>query len=138
MEFFRKGEAAAFAKREARQEYSMYEGLSRFTITDSAQMPGGAADFQALMTKMTDPKLSSAERDQVMKQLENAQEQMQADMTKMGDPAYLKSVEDQKKNFGCERMELRMQAGKLTGEMRCGQAVGTRIALTGSLKFLGR
>jgi hypothetical protein len=138
MEFFRKGEAAAFKKREARQEYSMYEGLSRFTITQSAQMAGGAADFQALMTKMTDPKLSSAERDEVMKQLEKAQEQMQADMKKMSDPAYLKSVEDQKKNFGCERMDLWMQAGKLTGEMRCAQAVGTRIALTGSLKFLGR
>ena len=138
MEFFRKGETTAFEKREARQSYSLYEGLSRFTITTSVPEAGGAADFQALMTKMTDPKLSPPERDQVMKQLQKAQEQMLANMKKASDPAYVKSLEEQKKNFGCERMELRLQAGKVSGEMRCGEAVGTHIALTGSLKFLGR
>jgi hypothetical protein len=138
MEFFRKGESAPFEKREAKLYFSLYEGVNRFNIAQSDQTIAGAADFQALMTKMTDPKLSSAEREQVMKQLQNAQAQMQANMKKMTDPAFLRSAEEQRKKFGCERMELRLQAGKLTGQMRCADAVGTRIPLTGGLKFLGR
>jgi hypothetical protein len=73
-----------------------------------------------------------------MNQLEKAGVEMQASMQKMTDPAYIKSMEEKKKNFGCERMELRTQAGKLTGELRCSQSVGARIPVTGSVKFLGR
>jgi len=135
VEFFRKGEPAAFEKREGKLTHSIYEGVHRFSLSQAD--PAEAGDFQALMTKMTDPKLSPAERDQVMKQIEKAQEQMMATMKKAADPAYLKSLEEQKKKFGCERMELRAQAGKLTGEMRCADAVGARIALTGSLKLMG-
>jgi hypothetical protein len=137
MEFFRKGEAAPFEKREARHEYSVYEGVSRFTIAEAAPA-GGMANFQALMTRMADPKLSSAERDQLMKQIEKAQVQLQAEMKKMTDPAYLRALEDQKKKFGCERIELRMEAGRVNGEMRCSDIVGTRIVVTGSVEFLGR
>jgi hypothetical protein len=139
IEFFRKGESAPFQKLEARQEFSMYEGLSRFTITQpDPAMGSGMGDLQALMAKMSDPKLTPAERDRVLAQLQAMQGQMQAHMKKMTDPAYLKSLEEQKQNFGCERIELRMQAGKATGEMRCAEKTGTRIALTGSLRFLGR
>jgi hypothetical protein len=134
-EFFRKGETGAFEKREARLSYSIYEGVNRFSLAPPA--PAEASNFQALMTKMTDPKLPPAEREQIMQQLQKAQEQMIAGMKKASDPAYLKSVEEQKKNFGCERMELRLQGGRLTGEMRCAEAVGARVALTGSLKLLG-
>ena len=117
----------------------MYEGLSRFTITQpDPAMGSGMGDLQALMAKMSDPKLTPAERDRVLAQLQAMQGQMQAHMKKMTDPAYLKSLEEQKQNFGCERIELRMQAGKATGEMRCAEKTGTRIALTGSLRFLGR
>ena len=137
VEFFRKGEATPFEKREGKLTYSIYEGVNRFSLSQSDPAAGDAGNFQALMTNMTDPKLSSAERDAIMKQLEKAQEQMVAGMKKATDPAYLKSLEDQKKSFGCERLELRGQAGKLTGEMRCGEAVGTRVALTGALKLLG-
>jgi hypothetical protein len=115
----------------------MYEGVSRFSMTQTAQV-GGMEQYQALMVKMSDPKLTDAQREQVINQLEKASEQMQASMQKMADPAYIKSMEEQKKNFGCERMELRTQAGKLTGELRCSQTVGARIPLTGSMKFLGR
>ncbi|MBZ5584345.1 MAG: hypothetical protein LAQ30_19460 [Acidobacteriia bacterium] len=138
MEFFRKGESAAFEKREARLEFSLYEGLARFSVAASENSLGGAAEYQALMTKMTNPKLSSAEREAVMKELQKAQEQLQASMKKIADPAYAKSVEEQRKKFGCERMEVKVQAGRLTGQMRCAEAVGARVALTGALKFLGR
>jgi hypothetical protein len=137
VEFFRKGETAAFEKREGKLTYSIYEGVNRFTISETGPAAGDAADFQTLMTKMTDPRLSQAEREQVMKQIEKAQQQMMAGMKKATDPGYLKSLEEQKKHFGCERMELRAQDGKLTGEMRCAEAVGARIPLTGSLKLLG-
>ena len=137
VEFFRKGETTAFEKREGKLAYSIYEGVNRFTLSQSDPAEGNASNFQALMVKMSDPKLPSAEREQLMKQIEKAQEQMMAGIKKAGDPAYLKSLEEQKKKFGCERMELRVQAGKLAGEMRCAEAVGARIALTGSLKLLG-
>jgi hypothetical protein len=134
VEFFRKGETAPFEKREGKLTYSIYEGVNRFALS---QPDAAATDFQVLMAKMTDPKLPQAEREQVMKQLENAQEQMMAGMKKATDPAHLKSLEEQKKKFGCERLELHSQSGKLTGEMRCAEAVGARIALTGSLKLIG-
>ncbi|HLK48599.1 MAG TPA: hypothetical protein VKT49_10720 [Bryobacteraceae bacterium] len=137
VEFFRKGETTPFEKREGKLTYSIYEGVNRFALSQADPAAGGAEDFQALMTKMTDPKLSPSEREQVMKQIEKAQEQMMASMKKASDPAYLKSLEEQKKKFGCERFELRSQSGKLTGEMRCAEAVGARIALTGSVKLLG-
>ena len=137
VEFFRKGETTPFEKREGKLTYSIYEGVNRFALSQPEPGTGGAGDFQALMTKMTDPKLPQSEREQVMKQLQKAQEQMMAGMKKATDPAYLKDLEEQKKKFGCERMELRVQTGKLAGEMRCAEAVGARIALTGSLKLLG-
>jgi hypothetical protein len=138
MEFFRKGETAPFQKLEARHDYSLYEGVSRFSITQPVAGMGNMDDFQTLMKKMMDPQLTDAQRDQLIKQIEKAQTQMQANMQKMTDPAYLKSIEAEKAKFGCERLELRAQAGKLTGEMRCAPAVGTRIALTGTMKFAGR
>ena len=69
VEFFRKGETTAFEKREGKLTYSIYEGVNRFTLSQSDPAAGGAGDFQALMTRMTNPKLSPAERDQVMKQI---------------------------------------------------------------------
>lgn len=137
VEFFRKGETAPFEKREGKLTYSIYEAVNRFSLLQADASEGDAANFQALMMKMSDPKLPPAEREQVMKQLQSAQEQMMAGIKKAGDPAYLKSLEEQKKKFGCERMELRAQSGKLSGEMRCAEAVGAHIALTGSLKQLG-
>jgi hypothetical protein len=40
--------------------------------------------------------------------------------------------------FGCERFSVGIQGGNLNGEMRCAQKVGTKIALTGTVKVLGR
>jgi hypothetical protein len=137
MEFFRKGESAPFEKRQARHDYSVFEGIDRFSIEQSASV-GGMADYWALMQKMGDPKLSSAQREQLMKQIEKAQVQMQAEMKKMADPAHLKGIADQNKKFGCERIELRGQTGRYAGEMRCAEGVGTRIALTGTLNVLER
>ena len=138
VEFFRAGEAAPFEKRQAKQDYSMYEGVSRFRMTEPSPMEGQATDFQALMTKMSDPKLPSAEREKIMQQLQKAQQEMQANMKKFTDPAYVKGLEEQKKKFGCESIEVRSEGGKLTGEMRCAPAVGVRVAVNGSLKLLGR
>src|SRR5579871_5894888 len=76
VEFFRKGESAAFEKREGKLAYSIYEGVNRFALAQPDLTAGETRDFQALMTKMTDPKLPPGERDHIMKQLQKAQEQM--------------------------------------------------------------
>ena len=51
-----------------------------------------------------------------------------------------KFVPDTKFLFTNDNLEIvkETRAGKLTGEMRCAEAVGNRIALSGSLKLLGR
>jgi hypothetical protein len=50
----------------------------------------------------------------------------------MSDPAYIKKVQETQQQFGCESMLLAVQPdGKLTGDMRCSEKIGTRIPLTG-------
>ena len=138
--FYRKGEANPFEKRPATLHHSLWEKANhRFDI--SQQDPKSAAsgeDMKALAQKMMDPKITPAQRDQLMKQIQKSQEQMVADMKKMADPAYRKELEARKQQFGCERIELEVAGGTFKGRMRCSQAVGTQIALTGSMKLLGR
>ena len=44
--------------------------------------------MKALAQKMSDPKITPAQRDQLMKQIQKVQEQMVAEMKKMADPSY--------------------------------------------------
>jgi hypothetical protein len=53
----------------------------------------------------------------------------------MADPANIAKAKQKALEFGCERISVGVQNGNLTGEMRCAEKVGTRIALTGTLKF---
>jgi len=63
---------------------------------------------------------------------------MQANMKQMSDPSYAQKQEQLRQQFGCERIELTAQGGGLTGRMQCSQTVGTQLAMTGTMKFLGR
>jgi hypothetical protein len=46
-------------------------------------------------------------------------------------------LEQRKKEFGCETLELRFEAGsKVQGEMRCGELVGRGIKLNGTVKLV--
>lgn len=136
--FYRKGEANPFEKRSATLYHSLYEKTNhRFSISQEDPKSAGG-EMKALAEKMMDPKIAPAQRNELMKQFQKAQEQMVAEMKKMGDPSYVKQLEARKQQFGCERIELEVAGGAFTGRMRCSQTVGTQIALTGAMKLLGR
>jgi hypothetical protein len=138
LSFYRQGEANPFEKRSATLYFSIYESTNyRFRISqDDPAMQGGVESMTALMQKLQDRSLTDAQRDKLMQQIEQAQAKMQADMQKMMDPAYIKAQEAKKLEFGCERIGLAVQGANFTGEMGCAQKVGTRIAITGTLRAL--
>ena len=139
VQFFRKGENSAFEKRKATLRHSIYEQTGyTFSIDRQAS---GAFDQEAMLAlskQLMDPKTPPAQRDALMKKLEKMQEVMMAEMAKMSDPANIAKAQQSALEFGCERISVGIQGGGLSGDMRCAEKVGTRISLTGTLKFLGR
>jgi hypothetical protein len=140
LSFYRKGETAPFEKRQASLYSGVYEqGVYRFTISqEDPQARAGVQDMNALMQKMMDPKLTSAQRDQLMKQMEAAQNQMQANMAKMMDQNYIKQQEARRQQFGCTGAELKVTGNNFAGTLQCAPAAGARIPVTGTVTFLGK
>lgn len=143
VEFFRKGDTAPFEKRTATGSYADYNSTESFSIS---QMEASAVNNQQriahLVKKMSDPKLSDAERQKIITELQQAQQAMIAAMPKISsmDDAMKASREAEAKRraFGCERIEVTLQGANLTGSMRCGETVGRNIAVTGNMRVLGR
>jgi hypothetical protein len=136
MLFFRKGETNPFEKREATLYHDMYSKDNyRFSISNADQtLQAGQEDMASLFKKMSDPKLTDQQRDALMKQMQKAQEQTMAQAKMMSDPAYIKKIQEQQQQFGCQSMLLAVQMdGRFTGDMRCSDKVGNRITLTGAM-----
>ena len=136
--FYRKGETTPFEKLTGKLSFSIYNTRNyAFTISPPSNAPAGAVDYQQLMQKFSDPNLTPAQREQLMKQIQQAAGQMQAQMQKMADPAYAKQQADlerqRQQEFGCDRIEAGLQNGAVTGEMRCSEKVGRRIPVTGAV-----
>ncbi len=133
--FYRPGESAPFESRSAKLYYSMYERQNyRFAIEAKDETEAG--DFQSLAQKLSDPKLTDAERQAVMKKVQEAQARLMANAKKMMDPAYIKAQEARKLEFGCERIYIEAQAASFKGELRCSEKVGRAIPLTGTMRPL--
>ena len=120
--------------------YSMYEKTNhRFAISqEDPATRSGAEDMQELMKKMGDPNLTDTQREKMMQQVQKAQEKLMAGLKEMTGPAGMEKLQAKQQQFGCERIEIAAASGKLAGEMRCSDLVGRRIALTGTMKFLGK
>lgn len=128
--FYRAGENTPFEKPTARLSFSRGD-VPSYSLSIEADAGAGMEDYQSLMKQMSDPKLSDAERQRVMKQLETM-------ATKMSDPNYMKQmVADQQQRqqaFGCDNIDLRgAGGGAFTGTMRCSEKVGRRIPVKGTL-----
>ena len=138
--FYRQGETTPFERRGATLYFSVYEDTNyRFNVSnEDPEAKAGTDEFTNLMQKMTDPKLSAAQRDAIMKQLTAAQARMQANMQKMLAPGYAKAQEAKREEFGCERIELKVPGPSFTGRMRCSQKVGINIGITGTLAPMSR
>ncbi len=136
VQFFRKGETAPFQTRSAKGSFTASNATESFTIEGEDPLGGQTQNLQTLMAKMGDPKLSNAEREKLMAELEKMQTSMMASVqnaTKLAADA-----EAKRKTFGCERIEVKLEGANLTGTMRCSESVGTRIQLTGTVKNLGQ
>jgi hypothetical protein len=140
MSFYQKGANTPFEKRRASLDYSPYDAPNyRFDVSaDDGAASAGLEDMTALMQKLADPNLSDAQRDQLMKRVEAAQEQAQKNLAKMADPDYAKQLEAKRQQFGCKEVDLAVEGSSFTGELRCAPAVGEHIAVTGTLKLLGK
>ncbi|HVX67362.1 MAG TPA: hypothetical protein VHA11_12200 [Bryobacteraceae bacterium] len=138
--FYRQAEATPFEKQRASLYHDIYEeGVYRFSISqEDPHSQAAVQDMTTLMQKLSDPKLTDAQRDQLMKQIETAQQQMQADMAKMTDPNYMKQQEAKRQQFGCTRAELKVTGSNFAGTLQCAPAAGARIPVTGTLTFLGK
>jgi hypothetical protein len=139
MSFFKTGETNPFEKRNATLYYNAFdrEGYA-FTISQEDPNQGGMAGYMAMMKKIGDPSLTPAQREAAMKDIEKMQGQLTAAMEKMSSPAGIAEAQQKAAEFGCERISLEMQTGALKGTMRCADKVGRQIAVTGSMKFLGK
>ena len=138
--FFRGAETTPFEKLTGTLSFSLWGNRNyNFSLSSAEATLGGMENYQALMQKLSDPKLTSAEREQLMKKLEEAQKQMQAAISKMTDPAYVKqrAQEQQRREqeFGCRQIYLAVESGKATGEMNCSDKVG-RPGVTGTVAII--
>jgi hypothetical protein len=134
--FFRKGETTPFEKRSARLDFDQYSSINyRFSISgQSSDVQSSQQEAFELMKKMRDPNLTSAQREQIMARIQKMQAEMTANMARMGDPSYIKKMQEAQQKFGCQTIQLEARGEELKGDMRCSDAVGTRIALTGTRK----
>jgi len=138
--FYRNGEAQPFEKRTARLSFSPYDSSNfRFNI-DEPSLPGlsGVQEMQELGMKLQDPSLSAAQRQQLMTQLMNMQQQMQANMAQLMNVENAKKLDQERQQarleFGCASIALNESNGSVKGELRCSEKVGRQIALTGTVK----
>ncbi len=139
LEFFRGTEAAPFQKREAELFFSPHD-QNPYRLSVEQEKVGGDYEAQilALSQKLMNPSISDAEREKAMAQLEAVQQKMMAKMSDMN--AMQKEaaqLEQRKKEFGCESLELRFESGsQVQGEMNCGELVGRGIKLNGTVKVV--
>ena len=130
--FYRNNEANPFEKRSAKLYYSLWESTNyRFAISqEDASAEDGQRKAQDLMRKMQDPNLPPAARQALIQEMLKAQE---GTLAKMKDPNYLQNIQAKQLGFGCERIELKVDAGAANGQMSCSEKVGRRIAVTGTM-----
>lgn len=133
--FFRKGETAPFEKRNADLHFTAYDSTNyRFAISGQ---PGDAMSAQQdaaqLAQKLMDPNLTDTQRAQFMQQLQAG---MAAAMARMTDPDSLQKAEEQRNQFGCHTIVLESRGDALKGQLRCAEAVGGQIGLTGARKLM--
>jgi hypothetical protein len=136
VEFYKGAETTPFQKREAELSFSAYDQHPFQLRVEEEQLGGDyQAQIQALSQKLMNPNTSDADRDKLMAQMQKISEKMIAQMSDASAvQKQAQQLEQRKKEFGCENIELRIDGGQVQGEMRCGELVGRAIKLTGSVK----
>ncbi len=135
LEFFRGGASAPFTKRPATLYPAEADSDSlSFSISgqDESSM-NVQQQIESITKQLQNPNLSDAERDKLMQKMQD----VMAKMTQtIQDPGYVKKIQAEQAEFGCQGIRLNLQNGALTGTMNCSEKVGRSIAITGSMKPL--
>ena len=135
LEFFRANETKPFAKRKATfyPAESDSAGISLSISGEDETSMNAQQQMENLTKQLQNPNISDAERDKLMKKMEEVMTQMTKNI---GDPSYLKKLQAQEEEFGCRGIHLTMQNGAVTGNMNCSQKAGNNISLTGAMKLM--
>jgi hypothetical protein len=140
LEFFRGSETTPFEKRAA----TLYPEAStppsyRFSIGNQDESGMNVQQqMQAISKQLQNPAISSADQEKLMKQMQDMIAQMTKDAQKISDPAYIKQLQAKEQEFGCIAINLQLQNGAATGNLRCSEKVGRNIAITGTMKYLDK
>jgi hypothetical protein len=95
---------------------------------------GSQGDPQAIMQKLSDPKLTDEERAKLLERMT----QMTTQMMQQQQALIQKAAEQQQKQaeFGCQSMNFDATADPVEGRVTCGQKVGT-LTIKGTRRFVG-
>jgi hypothetical protein len=140
LEFYRGNETAPFTKRRATLTGSVTTPPEyRFSISDQDEAESNPmVEMQKIVAQFSNPNLTDAERDKIMKKMEELTATVTKEASKMSDPNYIKQLQAKQDQFGCSSINVTSQNGTLDGNLRCSQKVGSSIKITGSMKFLGK
>lgn len=135
LEFFRGNETAPFAKRRATLYPAEADSNSlSFSVSNQDESSMNAQQqIESITKQIQNPNLSDADREKLMKKMEDVMTQMTQGIQ---DPGYIKKLQAQEQEFGCNGLHLNMQNGTITGNMNCSEKVGRSVALTGTMKML--
>jgi hypothetical protein len=134
--FFRQGEAAAFEKMAGTLGYSQWDSRN-FRFSLSPLPKGSLAAYEEVMQKLSDPKLTAAQRQDLMSKFEPLAARMQAEMNPEAIKRQVAEEQRHEQEFGCRNIGLTAEAGgKVTGELQCSDKVGRRLAVTGTLALM--
>jgi hypothetical protein len=141
LEFYRGSETAPFTKHRATL-FPSGGDVPSYTFSIESQESTGSSPMEE-MTKigeaMRNPNLSDADRDKLMKRVEDLTAAMTKEAQKMGDPNYIKQLQAKEELFGCTNIYVTAApGGVLSGNMRCSQKVGNNLKITGTMKYLGK
>lgn len=135
LEFFRGGESTPFTRRQATL-YPAEGDSDSLSFSISGQDESGMnaqQQIESVTKQLQNPNLSDADRDKLMKKMEEVMTQMTKSIQ---DPGYIKKIQAEQANFGCQGIRLNLQNGTLTGNMNCSEKVGRSIAVTGTMRML--
>lgn len=135
LEFFRGSETAPFAKRKATLYPAEADATSfSFSISNEDESSMNVQQqMEDLAKQLQNPNLSDADRDKLMKKMQDIMTQMTKNVQ---DPGYIKKLQAQQEEFGCRGIYINLQNGAVTGNLNCSEKVGRSIALTGAIKQL--
>ena len=135
LEFFRGSEAAPFAKRKATLYPAEADSTSfSFSISNEDESSMNVQQqLEDLTKQLQNPNLSEADRDKLMKKMQDLMTQMTKNIQ---DPGYIKKLQAQQAEFGCQGIHVNLQNGTVTGNLNCSEKAGRSIALTGAMKQL--